>query len=689
MDMKNQNYQFSGITLLLFVLGLPHFLFGYVVPNEMWYCGVKLKFTPEARLEIQKKVDFLLEKPKSFKILTDRANLYMPFVTDAFKQIGVPDDIRFIAIQESGMRGDAVSSSQAVGFWQMKDFTAKEVGLEITEHVDERKHIFRSSIGAARYFHKNYRRFDNWIYAIIAYYAGGTGALPYVDSRYYGANEMTVDEDLHWYAQKAIAHKIAFEQVVNEQQPPEIWLLPKDNDGVVNISSLAEQNKLDEEEFRKFNLWVSSDRLPAGKPFSYYVPQKNKPYVHVKDPHLNIFDPAPAFVSRGGTIAQNNTSGSQGTTGNNEKMNVIGNTTDHEHNEFSRWFSKRKRFDPPKTYHDTKVLEYAIEKEPLYTQEFVDVSEQMNLSAIASRYNISLRKLRKWNRLGPEEVPGTGQYVLLVRPGKAKVHIANGMQTIADVAILYNKKIDKLMKLNNIDTMSQMLLEGEKIFLKEQKPYEKYTIIYRNRTQRNAKDQYMQVDSISQDDSILPMDQSKFSENSTKPLIAEQNHPTEESEINQVGVTANGDEYDFTDENAWNQQTASVDDKQALNDANVNHQTNHSTPAMAKSTVPKPTGTNVTKKADSNATASANQTAQVKARQSKNPANKPYSSTSVAYQAGNQHQTTILKHEIKKGDTLWNISQRYGMTVSELRELNNLSNEDIKVGQFLNVKKNK
>ena len=54
-------------------------------------------------------------------------------------------------MQESALISDAVSVSNAVGFWQFKDFTAIEMGLRVDKEVDERMNIVAASRGAARY----------------------------------------------------------------------------------------------------------------------------------------------------------------------------------------------------------------------------------------------------------------------------------------------------------------------------------------------------------------------------------------------------------------------------------------------------------------------------------------------------------------------------------------------------------
>jgi membrane-bound lytic murein transglycosylase D len=75
----------------------------------------------------------------------DKARLYFPIIERIFAEERVPDAIKYLAIQESSLIPDAVSSANAVGYWQFKDFTAREVGLRVDRQVDERKNIVSAS----------------------------------------------------------------------------------------------------------------------------------------------------------------------------------------------------------------------------------------------------------------------------------------------------------------------------------------------------------------------------------------------------------------------------------------------------------------------------------------------------------------------------------------------------------------
>ncbi|MEJ2005732.1 MAG: transglycosylase SLT domain-containing protein, partial [Cyclobacteriaceae bacterium] len=111
------------------------------VPSRMQFADITLKIKDDARREIQEDVNKLTKNPKFFNIYVQRARTYFPIIERIFREEGVPDDLKYLVIQESALISVAVSSADAVGFWQFKDFTAKEMGLRVDRIVDERKNI--------------------------------------------------------------------------------------------------------------------------------------------------------------------------------------------------------------------------------------------------------------------------------------------------------------------------------------------------------------------------------------------------------------------------------------------------------------------------------------------------------------------------------------------------------------------
>jgi membrane-bound lytic murein transglycosylase D len=240
------------------------------VPNKMQIGGITLVIKDDARKEIQKDVDALTQSPKYFNIKVERAKTYFPIIEKVFKEERVPDEMKYLVLQESALIADAVSVSNAVGFWQFKDFTAIEMGLRVDNEIDERLNIASSSRAAAGYLKKNNYYFNNWIYAVQAYQMGAGGALKVVDEKYFGAKQMDIDGKTYWYVKKFIAHVVAFEGALKGKAQVEVAAIEyKDKS---TIGQLAKELKIDEAELREFNKWVKKDIIPGDKSYTLILP---------------------------------------------------------------------------------------------------------------------------------------------------------------------------------------------------------------------------------------------------------------------------------------------------------------------------------------------------------------------------------------------------------------------------------
>ena len=246
------------------------------VPSEITLGDMKLKISEAARRNIQKDVDALIKSPRFMEIKADRARVYFPIIEKVFKEEGIPLDFKFLALQESALISDAVSSANAVGFWQFKDFTGREVGLRIDRSVDERLNIVASTHGAAKYFKRHNFYFDNWVYTILAHMTGRGGAGKYVDKGNFGKTRMTLDGKTHWYVVRFLAHKIAYEGITGGLNSEGLRLVEYRKGRGKTLSTIAKEAKVDEEELKKYNKWLKSSKVPGEKEYSVMLPIRGK-----------------------------------------------------------------------------------------------------------------------------------------------------------------------------------------------------------------------------------------------------------------------------------------------------------------------------------------------------------------------------------------------------------------------------
>ncbi len=260
---------------LYFLLLASFFFFGQShaadVPEHLDFAGMRLRIKDDVRQKIGADVDRLSKPSKYADAKLDRIRMYFPLIERVLAEEGLPNEFKYLAIQESDLVADAVSTSNAVGFWQFKRETALEMGLAVNSDVDERKHIVAATRAAARYLKRNNFFFDNWIYALMAYNTGLSGAKALIGEGDRGANRMEINNDTHWYVVKFLAHRIAFERATASGKSS-LALLEYPCIGGQKLSDIAGTLNVREEDLILYNKWLNSRRIPDDKSYTVLAP---------------------------------------------------------------------------------------------------------------------------------------------------------------------------------------------------------------------------------------------------------------------------------------------------------------------------------------------------------------------------------------------------------------------------------
>ena len=120
-----------------------------------------------------------------------QAYRYFPVIEPILAKHGIPDDFKYLCVAESNLRM-ATSSAGAKGLWQFMESTGRAYGLEISESVDERYHVEKSTEAACRFLSKLKDRFGSWTLAAAAYNMGEGGL-----ARRIGQQQVDNYYDLH------------------------------------------------------------------------------------------------------------------------------------------------------------------------------------------------------------------------------------------------------------------------------------------------------------------------------------------------------------------------------------------------------------------------------------------------------------------------------------------------------------
>ena len=154
------------------------------IPEAADFCGEKVDLTNYYLRERYDRelLSFSYWHSQLF-ILIKRANKYFPVIEPILKEEGVPDDFKYLALIESSLDQRAVSSTKAAGIWQVLADMAKEYGLEVSEDVDERYNLEKSTTLACRYLKKTYEQTGSWSTAAASYNTGRGRVLSQIEAQ--------------------------------------------------------------------------------------------------------------------------------------------------------------------------------------------------------------------------------------------------------------------------------------------------------------------------------------------------------------------------------------------------------------------------------------------------------------------------------------------------------------------------
>ena len=254
------------------------------IPDNVSFAGEKM---PLEQFDVKEALDRELLSNSYFHSQTIRyiklAPRYFPVIEPILKEMGIPDDFKYLAVAESGFNPRAASPAGAVGFWQFLDVTAKEYGLEVNKEIDERYHVEKSTYAFCSYLRSSYNKFGSWTLA-AASYNGGMARVQSQKSRqkmseYY---DLLFVEETQRYVFRIAALKLIMENpeqynfVVKENEKyPFIKTREVEIKGPVkNFADFAIEQGINYKLLKDFNPWLRDDKLTnaAGKKYTVKIP---------------------------------------------------------------------------------------------------------------------------------------------------------------------------------------------------------------------------------------------------------------------------------------------------------------------------------------------------------------------------------------------------------------------------------
>ncbi|KQB36904.1 Membrane-bound lytic murein transglycosylase D [Flavobacterium daejeonense] len=356
---------------------------------------------------------FLKNRKKSFERLMSISEYYFPMFEDVFAKNNIPLEIKYLAIVESALNPKAVSRVGATGLWQFMYQTGKQYNLKIDSYIDERSDPLKATAAAAQYMSNMFSIFGDWE-LVLASYNSGPGNVAKAIRRSGGQQNFwsiknNLPRETQGYVPAFLATMYLYEYRKEHGIKPNKALIQRFTTDTVMIKKQMSFKQIAD------LLDVPVSQLQHLNP-SYKL--NVIPYYHDENHYLRLpKDKIGVFVS------------------NEEKIYAY---IQHE--------ADLKNNNPFKNTTTTTAV--ATVEKPSFpagsTTQYYKVKQGDNLSTIASKYNVELEDLKKWNKLSSNSI-AYGKVLTLFVP-ETKTAIAS-----ADIKERPKKEVknDSLASKNN------------------------------------------------------------------------------------------------------------------------------------------------------------------------------------------------------------------------------------------------
>ena len=207
-----------------------------------------------------------------------RSGRWFPMIEPILVDSGIPLDFKYLSVIESGL-ANAVSPSDARGFWQFMEPAAEEFGLRVDRDVDERYHVEKATRAACAYLNEAYRRYGDWLLAAASYNMGMSGVSRRLEEQQGTAYwDLMLNDETARYVYRLYATKQVMESPEQHgfRLAAEDWYAPiptRDTilvDSVEDLAAFARESGVSYNALKTLNPWLRTGRLPIRED-QYYV----------------------------------------------------------------------------------------------------------------------------------------------------------------------------------------------------------------------------------------------------------------------------------------------------------------------------------------------------------------------------------------------------------------------------------
>ncbi|MDR2009613.1 MAG: lytic transglycosylase domain-containing protein [Bacteroidales bacterium] len=264
---------------------IPYEVFQPYIPEELTFCGEKV---PLENFDVYEALDFEMivntYRHSSTMAYIKRANRYFPEIEKVLAEYGVPDDMKYLCVAESGL-ANVVSPAGAAGFWQFMKGTAGEYNMIVNKNIDERYNHSKSVTAAAQYLNGAKNKFGSWTLAAAAYNMGPSGLKKNIEAQKVSSYwDLELNQETARYVYRILSLKL----IMSEPEKYGYNILEKDlydkiptyeitvDSTIPDLVKFAFEHDVNYKILKYFNPWLRDDHLsnPGKDKYTIILPQK-------------------------------------------------------------------------------------------------------------------------------------------------------------------------------------------------------------------------------------------------------------------------------------------------------------------------------------------------------------------------------------------------------------------------------
>jgi membrane-bound lytic murein transglycosylase D len=223
---------------------------------------------------VEKEIDDLIANKNLSRTLLGRAAMYFPMMEKVLVENGVPEELKYLSVIESGLVPYLSSGAGAAGLWQFMPSTAEMFGLKVKSTIDERKDAYKATQAAAKYLKKLHSIYGDWTLVLAAYNCGDgklNKALKRSGARSYWASLDQLPEQTQSFVPRFIAASYLMNfYYIHELEPDH---LPEDYvysgtlkvKSKIELSTIAEDYQVSPEAIRRLNAIYTKGFIPESE----------------------------------------------------------------------------------------------------------------------------------------------------------------------------------------------------------------------------------------------------------------------------------------------------------------------------------------------------------------------------------------------------------------------------------------